>query len=275
MADKTAEQLIAELQAQGYTVTKDRHQIAAEHKIELARWKGKALRFGVVSDTHLGSNWQQLTHLRTFYHLAKRRGVSVIFHSGDLVDGEKIYRGQEYGIHVHGADAQVKYAVEYYPKVAGITTKVIAGNHDLAFWKTAGVNVVQAVADKRSDIEYLGVDLAFVTWGGLRIALMHGRQGNAYARSYRSQKIVEQFPPEKKPNMLFIGHYHAPNHIPAYRNVEAVQMAGFQNSTDFAISMGINFFVAGLIVTVIPDDRGIASVTYEWIPFYVPIENDY
>lgn len=198
-----------------------------------------------------------------------------MFHCGDLVDGQKIYRGQEYETFVHGADAQTEYAVSNYPKCKGVTTRLISGNHDQSFLQDAGYNVAKAVCKERSDMTYLGDDLAFVNVDNIKIALMHGRSGVPYARSYRPQKIVEQLSPEVKPNFLFLGHYHVPVILPGYRNVECVQMGCFQAQTPYLVAKALSPFIAGLIVEVQTDSSGLAKVCYEWIPFYKVKKNDF
>lgn len=269
------DEMITALQGEGYTITKDGKLHGRTVEVDLGRYVGKPSKFAVLSCTHLGSRWQQLTHLHTFYEYAHKQGVRTFLHCGDVVDGEKMHRGQEYGIFVHGADAQVQYAVKNYPKARGSKTYMIAGNHDLSFWKNAGINVVEQICHKRSDLEYLGTDIAFMQMGNISVGLHHSRGGVSYARSYKLQKIVEQTAPERKSNFLFVGHWHIQCLIPAYRNVEAVSMGCFQAQTDFLQSLALYPNVGGLIVTFIPDERGLASIQYEWVPFYQMIENDY
>jgi predicted phosphodiesterase len=273
--DEARQEMITALQGEGYTVTKDRKLHGKTVEVDLGRYAGRPYKFAVLSCTHLGSKWQQLTHLHTFYEYAYKRGVRTFLHAGDLVDGEKMHRGHEYGIFVHGADAQVAYAVKNYPKLRGAKTLMLSGNHDLSFWKTSGVEVVARVARERKDIEYLGADFAFVQMGNVSVGLMHSRGSVAYARSYKGQRIVEQTAPERKSNFLFIGHYHVPVHVPGYRNVELVQLGCFQSQTDFLQSLGLYPYVGGVIVTFVPDERGLATITYEWVPFYKMIESDY
>jgi hypothetical protein len=191
------------------------------------------------------------------------------------VDGEKMYRGQEYELFLHGADAQVEYATQNYPRYKGIQTKVILGNHDESFWKNAGVNVVKDICNQRDDMDYLGDYLAYVEIGGIKVGMMHADGGVAYSRSYKPQKIVEQLSPESKPHMLFIGHWHVTCYIPHYRNVEAYSMGAFQSQTPYLTRKGLFPNIGGVIVEVTTDETGIKSVKSEWIPFYVPIKNDY
>jgi predicted phosphodiesterase len=268
--------ILREIQSRDYFVARTPlGKSGLTYDIDLKRWASGKFKFGVVADTHLCSKHQQLTALKAFYRLCQRRKIDIVLHCGDIVSGERMYRGWEYENFVFGGTSQRNYAVSHYPKVKGITTKIISGNHDQSFMKTSGYNVVQAICEQREDLHYLGDDLAFLNIENIKIALMHGRGGVAYARSYKSQKIVEQFSSENKPHFLFLGHYHVPSHIPGYRNVEVIQMSCFQSQTPYLVAKGLMPHVAGLIVTVQPDDSGMASVTYEWIPFYKHIKNDF
>lgn len=274
--DKTTNELIEELKLKGYFVSKVPPAVSGKSfTADVKKLGGSTYRFAVISCTQIGSKYQQMSHLHTFYKLCKRRGIDLVLHCGDLVDGAKVYRGQEYELFLHGADEQVDYTVENYPRISGIQTKVILGNHDESFWKTDGFNVVKAICEKRTDMDYLGDYLAFVHIDGIKVGIMHGAGGVAYARSYKLQKIVEQFSPEVKPHMLFVGHWHIQCHIPHYRNVEAFSMGAFQAQTPFLTRLGLSPDMGGLIVEFRTDDKGLLGVKAEWIPFYVPIKNDF
>jgi hypothetical protein len=122
--------LLDVLKSRGYFVSKVPPSVSGKSfKADLTKLGGNTYRFAVVSCSQIGSKYQQLTHLYSFYKLCKKRGVELVLHCGDLVDGEKIYRGHEYELFLHGADAQRDYTIENYPSFAGIETKVILGNH--------------------------------------------------------------------------------------------------------------------------------------------------
>jgi len=272
----TNRELLEELSLRGYFASKVPPAAGGRtFKVDVQKMSGNKYRFAVISCTQIGSKYQQMSHLYTFYSICRRRSINTVFHCGDLVEGGRVYRGQEYELFIHGADQQADYVVQNYPKMKGIQTKVILGNHDESFWKIAGVNVVKDIASKREDIDYLGDYLAYAQFGGIEIALMHGAGGVAYARSYKLQKIVEQLAPERKPHMLFVGHWHVQAHIPAYRNVEAFSLGAFQSQTPFLTRLGLFPNIGGLICEVVTDDTGLKSVKTEWIPFYVPVKNDY
>lgn len=275
MKTKKAAELIEELQKEGYFVTVQSHATDKVYQADISK-EGTPLIFGVVSDTHIGSRYSQMTHLHSFYRVCQQRGIKLVLHAGDLIDGHGIYRGMEFEQFLHGAQAQGDYTVKHYPKVEGLETWVISGNHCLSFYKESGTNVLADIAERRKDIKYLGDYGAFVKMNGLTAYLHHGRSGNAYARSYRLQKLIEQLAPEQKPNLFLLGHYHCPCILPGYRNVEAVQLPCFQAQTPFLKTSGLFPFVAGLIITIVPEKkRGIGRITYEWVPYYRMKEDDY
>lgn len=254
----------------------------AERKIKLpgAPKRGR-IRFAVVSDTHLGHIKQQLTHWRDFAQRAEKWGAEFVLHVGDLVDGTNMHRDQQYEIFKHGADQQAMYAREALPKVLGRESKkpvmqyVIGGNHDGAFYNDSGANVLRTLCDGRPDIKFLGAPTAEFHISGLRILLMHPDGGVAYARSYKPQKIVEQFAPDQKPNIVLLGHWHVADYLPAYRNVETLSMPCFQAQTAFMKSKGLAPVVGGLLVECEYSPQGLESFTPRFELYRTHLNSDY
>lgn len=195
------------------------------------------VRIGFVTDTHLGSLFDDLESIHTAYKIFEQEGISTVLHAGDICDGEKMFRGHEYEIKIHGADNQVAYTVENYPSITGITTQFITGNHDLSFYKHAGIDIGSQIAAKRDDLIYLGQDEADVTFqserGSCKVRLNHPGGGSAYALSYHSQKYIESLTGGEKPNIILTGHYHKAELMPSYRNICSVQGGTLQYQTRF------------------------------------------
>lgn len=283
------EEMIQHLQERGYRIVREDPIQARKQPFVLkatkmaSRWKGgKTLRFGVVSDTHLGSQKQQLTFLHNFYDRAAERGIATILHVGDLVDGDgRVYPGQEYDLFLHGYDRQLSYAAEHYPRREGIETYLIAGNHDWSFHQRKGADILAALAERRKDIKYLGPLAAQLDIDGIRIQLTHGKGGLTYARSYRAQRMIEAFTPENKPHLFFLGDRHSWNHLPNYRNVVGWQVGCWQSQTEHEKRLGIFPEIGGLFVEVDYGtegaDRpgGIVAVRDEVATYFVPLERDY
>lgn len=284
----TEQEMVEALQQAGYRIIKEDPVLARQQAVKFRslgtqRWEGgKTLRFGAVSDTHIGSRHQQLTFLNTFYDRCVERGIDSVFHAGDLFDGNgRVYRGQEYDLFLFGYDKQLDYGVEHYPKRDGVTTYVIAGNHDWSFYKSQGADILAALAERRPDIKYLGPMGAKVEPDGLKVQITHGRGGSTYARSYRIQRLIENFTPEQKPEVFLLGNFHNWAPVPMVRNVIGWQMGCFQSQTDHEKALGLFPEIGGLILEIdygskgADRPKGIVAFRDEIIPFYVPKESDY
>lgn len=192
-------------------------------------------RFGIVSDTHLGSLYEDLDLLSFAYDEFQREGITTVYHLGDFLEGEKLYRGQEYEVHKHGADEQVEHAIAVYPKVDGIKTHFITGNHDMSFWRLSGLSVGKVLSGKRDDLIFLGNEIADevveVNGGRVTIRLIHPSRGTAYALSYFPQKYIETLV-ERKPHLVLIGHFHKAEYM-FYRGTHVLQASCLQFQTPY------------------------------------------
>ena len=165
--------------------------------------QSRTYKFGVVSDTHLNSREQQLTHLNRMYDLFVAEGVSDVYHAGDITAGEGMFTGQVYEIFNVGFDNQADYIIKKYPQRCGITTHFITGNHDLSYYKSKGVDIGEKIALKRPDMNYLGKWAAWVKLGeNTTMYILHPDSGPAYAVSYKPQKIAAGFIGGTKPNIM-------------------------------------------------------------------------
>jgi len=85
--------------------------------------------------------------------------------------------GWENEIHTFGADRQVKYLCDNYPKYDGIKTAFILGSHDYSFWKKAGHNVGIEIQQKRPDLVYLGMSEGNLRLGTVKVKMVHPSGG--------------------------------------------------------------------------------------------------
>jgi len=200
------------------------------------RLEGTTHKFGYVTDTHIGSLFSDLDLLETAYNIFKKNGITTVFHSGDLVDGMKIYKGQDFELSAVGEDSQINLVEERYPRKDGITTYFIAGNHDRSFWKLSGSDIGPKIQDKRPDLQYLGHQEANIILGDgdntATIRLIHPDGGSAYAISYKAQRYIAELQSGTKPDILLIGHYHKAE-VLFYRGVISVQGGTCQHQTPF------------------------------------------
>lgn len=275
---------IKSLITQGYQIEQDGNTyqinytlIEQEPTIHKKPWNGeKIIRFGLMGDTQINSNYTQITHLHNLYDLYEREGITEVYHVGDIDEGEEMRKGHKYECYKQGADAHVEEIVKVYPKRNGITTHFITGNHDASMIKNCGYDIGYTIADKRSDMNYLGRDCAIIMLTpNCSLELRHPWDGTAYALSYKIQKMVESMGGGEKPNILAVGHYHKSEYF-FYRNVHCIQTGCLQAQTGFMRGKGISAMMGGWIIEAHVSENGtITRLKAEFIPYYTAIKDDY
>ena len=243
----------------------------------IREWGGnQILSFGLIGDTHINSKYTQLTYLHKFYEICSQRGIKDIYHAGDIDEGEQMRTGHQYDCYTQGADDHIDEIVTNYPRIDGITTHFITGNHDSSIYKRCGVDIGEIISMKRKDMKYLGRDCAIIEiTPNCILELRHPWDGTAYALSYKPQKMIEAMEADSKPNILAIGHYHKLEYL-FYRNVHCFQVGCFQTQTPYTRGKGISVHLGGWIITVEVDEKGyIQRIVPEMIPFYKGIDSDY
>jgi hypothetical protein len=203
-----------------------------------------------------------------------------MLHGGDVVDGQNMHRDQQFELFRHGVEAQGTYTAKHLPvlrnkKGKPLPTYAIGGNHDASGWNDVGANVLKRVEQERSDFKFLGAPQATFHHGPLRIRLMHPDGGPSYARSYKLQKIVEQLPPDDKPHILLLGHWHVAAHVPGYRNVESFAVPCFQAQTAYIARKGLAPVVGGILFEAEFDKNGLRDLTTKWVLYRTHLPEDY
>lgn len=258
--------------------------------INLDGLKKTRYKFGVVSDTHLGSKCQQLTLLKSAYADFDRENVDFVIHAGDVVDGHKMYKGQEYELFMHSADEQRDYAVAQYPRLKnGKKTYIIAGNHDESFKKSAGYNIVRAICMARPDMVYEGMIGATFNIGRLRIEAVHPSGGVSYARSYKSQKHAENMisalielvrskkDPSVLPHIMILGNWHIADILPDYQGMAVVTQPCFQSQTSYLRAKGLTPNIGYTLFEISLDkDGNLQEMWHKYQPLgHLAIKNDF
>jgi predicted phosphodiesterase len=225
-------------------------------KPDLTQEKLTLTEICVVSDTHFGNIHQQLHLLNQIYQEAYNRGIKIVLHCGDLVDGNYTNRPEQPRQQfLHGFDEQAGYVVDMYPKVEGITTKYILGSHDETHYKNGQATVSNWVSRCRTDMEYLGQDCAAININGVKIFMDHPGGGSAQALSYKPQKRIEILESDFKPKILLIGHYHK-SYSFVYRNVRGIEVPCLCDKTQFQQKQGLSNAVGAYFLTIYSDSKG-------------------
>lgn len=231
-----------------------------------------SIRFGLIGDTQFGSLYEAKDCLTAFYKRLAAEKIGTVFHAGDVLDGHRVYRGQEFELHSLGWAKQRDWFAKTAPEVDGIETYFITGNHDASLKRLAGIDVGAELEHVRPDWHFLGEDsgtLALKTPTGKEfvVMLLHPSGGTPYAISYRGQHIVEALEGGHKPHLIGIGHLHKAEWMPTYRNVSVFLAGAFQWQTPFMVRGSLAAHVGGWIIRVTPGDFN-AAVQAEFVAFY-------
>ena len=238
--------------------------------------KGNKIKFAVASDLHFGSNYEASDELEAFFKRVDIEGITTVLTPGDVLDGHRVYAGQEYDLHALGFSAQRNHFVERNKVIPGhMKMYFIAGNHDASLKKLAGVRVGEVLQEACPNWVYCGEDVADLTLKTkngrqYKVRLIHPDGGTAYAISYKAQKYAESLEGGTKPNMVLMGHFHKAEHLPQYRNIDMVQAGTFQWQTPFLSRKGSAAHVGGWIIEVIVGSNKSMSnsVKAEFVSFY-------
>ncbi len=204
-------------------------------------------KIGIVSDTHLGNKKARVDLLHKMYKIFEAEDVDLIIHAGDVTDGDgRVYKGQLNELKVYGFDETLDYLINEYP-YSRIKTYLITGNHDDSFIKSTGANIVKQATKYRDDFVYCGEDGARLKAPNLVLEVVHGKGGNSYARSYKSQRQLEQM--TDRPDILIRGHHHISLFMPYLESV-IVEAGCFQDQTNYEKRQGLYPQVGGWILEI-------------------------
>ncbi|NMC35375.1 MAG: hypothetical protein GYA36_23385 [Veillonellaceae bacterium] len=175
----------------------------------------KIFRIGIVSDTHLGSRFQQLTHLKDFYRSARLNGCSCIVHAGDLTDGYTTAPSRRKNQFITSPDDMIDYVVGNYPN--DLKTYFISGNHDEKFVKSLGIDVCREISRNRTDMEFIGSMYGGLEFGNIIIS--HGIGNFAeYSRVGTNKKLYSVL--SRPPELIINGHTHTWDIVPRWAGAE-------------------------------------------------------
>lgn len=243
-------------------------EIISGNVLKIKAPKSGLVKFAVLSDTHLGSRYEQLEELKDFYKICKKEKVKFAIHAGDLSEGSgKHYKGQLFELKIIGEDEQKSYIIANYPR-ANFPTYILSGGHDLDYFKDEGSDLIKNICQLRKDLVYLGQYDAFLHYGPIKIYVIHPDGGSSQAISHQPQKIVDGFSEGEKPDIAIIGHYHKAEFIPSYKNIHIIQAGCFQYKTPFARRKRLSWHNGGWIIQMEYSNNSITSLTTKFISNY-------
>lgn len=238
-------------------------------------------KFGIISDTHLGSEAEQLESLEDYYDKAVEEDIDVVFHAGDISDGtvdnnsRGVYRGHSNHLKPEaiGWSRLEDYVVENYPEREGIDTVFIEGNHDHQLFKKTGIRLGENIDRRRDDLHYVGDSYANIDLGEIDMDLVHPSGGAPYTLGYRAQTWLRDKPDEDKADITVFGHLHQFLNAET-EGSEALYAGAWQGSTPFLERKGIKPKAGGWIVEMEVDDGEIERWMTERITYDIESESD-
>lgn len=140
------------------------------------------------------------------------------------------------------------------------------GNCDA--YKSAGIDVVECIADKIENLTYLGKMSAVVESSGIKLLLQHGEGGLGVVRSSKPQKLLDSQRAEDICDISVMGHYHVNLYMPNYRGSIVILPGCFESQSDYLIKKSLMPDVGGVILHVkVANVEGIKRIVRHKVEF--------
>lgn len=143
----------------------------------------------IISDTHLGSNNQNIEYIEQAEFIARKEQVENIFHLGDIGDGQV-----DKTMFTTIKD-EVEYLLEHYSFFYEYPQYLLGGNHDEKYQKE-GYDILKILKEINSNIIPIGYREAYFRIFNKVIALEHESKTKK-----QSKHIIN-------PNFIITGHSH-------------------------------------------------------------------
>jgi biotin operon repressor len=270
--------LLDELESQGYNVeTKDTDKgevyyfpTEIDKRFSIDDGEGY-YRFALISDTHLGSEAEHLQELHEFYDRCVDRGVSRVFHSGDISDGWKVHTGHlnEIKDEAAGWGNLRDYVTTNYPERTGITTHFIEGNHDNKFYNRNNIRFGRLIGMEREDLHYCGNSQATFILDeqhGIDLELIHPSGGKPYTTGYRLQTLYRERNLTERPSIASVGHLHGSMYAET-EGVKGLYAGAWKGTTTYGKRKGHQAKIGGWIIDMEVRDGEIRQFTPNWHGF--------
>ena len=239
------------------------------------------IKLAFISDTRLGSKYEQLSILNDIYKKAYEYGVTEVFHCGDISEG--VYRNTKslYNetLFEHDVYSQGRYIINNYPYVEGITTNFITGEHDKTHIDTEKRDIGKMVSSKREDMKYLGrnrrkiVILDSNNNEKISLLMLHPKGKIPYTVSYKPQQFISALRNEDKTDILLHGHWLQTEML-SMRNITEFSVPSVVATTPEMIDNGLQNTIGAWFVEII-FDKNERKIIPTFIPYYKTYENDY
>lgn len=163
-------------------------------------------KFVAISDTLIGSKYQQLSILEDIYQKAHEMGYNNVILCGNITAGlypvTNVYSSSCF---LPDTMMQADYIINNYPKIEGMKTYFILGPNDEKHLKKNKINIGKRISEVREDMIYLGFNSCMINIDKAKMFVLCPKLNKTYTVSYRSQQQIDSFRSEDKPDILLLG----------------------------------------------------------------------
>lgn len=237
-------------------------------------FNSKRLRYGYISDAHMGSSFYRPDVLDDAARFFKKNKVEFVVNPGDTLEGMSNRDGHIFELDHIGMSAQLKYFSEEFKKLDAWKVYSIEAQDSHGGWAhnkgNQGINIGEELSMRAPNYEFIGFDAQDIKFdNGLKIRLRHPGGGTAYALSYKAQKYIESIGGGDKPHVLHTGHFHKYCKL-FYRNVHSIDSACLQSQSPFMKKIGTPAHVGfGMVDVYMKKDKsGVERLVEQFIPYY-------
>jgi len=266
LSPKKAESLIDEGKALGYTLnisgdvlyldTQIDKKQEKKHQVAIPKEKNK-LTFALISDTHCGSKHCMKEEMKHFINTCYNEyGITTIFHSGDCLAGNKVYKGQPAELEDWSCQGQASIFAETLPQLKGLEYTAVLGNHDIDFIKSNGADPAFIINKMREDVTFIGniKGRCFLGDTGIEMELLHVKS-TARVRSYAPEMhVFRSMSPKDYAHIVAAGHMHSQGYFQV-QDSHCFLVPSWEGANYFIKYFDLHPMIGGIVVTLILDDE--------------------
>ena len=239
-----------------YLFNHGERELNKDNRYQFYTDENNEFKFVAISDTRLGSKYQQLTILNDIYLKAYEMGYRNVILCGNISEGlfsvTNTYSDTNF---LADTLEQVDYITQYFPYIEGIKTYFITGTRDEKHLKNNKINIGKRISDLREDMVYLGHTSCNVEIDKANMLVFSPKLEKTYTVSYRPQQQVDSFRSEDKPDILLYGGLLQMEKM-TYRNVKCISVPSVCATTKEMSDKRYANTVGAWYVTVTTDKYG-------------------
>ncbi len=259
-----------------YLINQGDNEFEEENNYILSSDENNEFKFILISDTRLGSKYQQLSIINDIYTKGYSMGYKNVILCGNISEG--LYSLNDPYVDTIFLDdtmRQTDYIINNYPQLKSMKTYFILGKQDEKHLKTNKINIGKRISQSRNDMIYLGCNSCNIMLDNTKIMLFSPKLSKTYTVSYRPQQQIDSFRSEDKPNILLYGGLLQMEKF-TYRNVVVMSVPSVCATTKEMNDKRYSNTVGAWYVTIKTNKKGyLESIKAFDSVYYKTNKNDY